>query len=179
MNMNKILKTLLVLLEVGGGLIGIALIAEAILTENPDKIGMMVHCGFILVFVFGILAGISLTWKPRLGLLLSLIYQGIQIPIIISSKLSFDLFSGATFSTFWHETGFGVNFFFGSRYCFYINGGQPWCAGVNILALVLFILLIRELWFCITASTTSESEVSGIPEQSQIAELQPSCSWRG
>jgi hypothetical protein len=177
--MNKILKTLVVLLEVGGGVIGIALIAEAILTESPGQIALMVHLAFVLVFLFGIMAGIALIKKPKLGLLLSLIYQGIQIPIIMSAKLSFDLFSGATFSTFWYETGFGFNFLFGSRYHFYLNSGESWCTGLNILALVLFVLLTRELWFQTTACRADEFEASESPDPSQVTELQPNYSWRG
>jgi len=158
--MNGLLKTAVVLMEIVGGLLGLVLIGRSFLTEDPNQIAMIIHGGFILVFLYGIVAGAALIKKPGLGLWLSLIYQGIQIPIIMSSVFSFDLFSGASFNVFRHSTGFGFNFLFGSRYYFYLNSGEPWLAGVNILALVLFFLLIREIRFESAIAESVESEPS-------------------
>ena len=176
--MNKLLKTIVALLEILGGLVGLALIAGALLDKNLNQGAMIVHIGFVLVFLYGILAGAALIKKPRLGLFLSIIYQGIQIPIIMSSKVSFELFAGATFNIIWHETGFGSNLYFGSRYYFNLNSYQPWCFGVNILAFVLFVLLIIELWQEKRTLKNYETELPKVSDQQAMTEMQPNYSWR-
>ena len=161
--MNRWLRNLVLLLQIGGGLWGVGLVGRLFLAEDLTQIAMIIHGAFILVFLFGILAGVALIKKPILGLVLSVIYQGIQIPIIILPAVAYTMFSGATWNVYWHETGWGTNLFFGGRFYFYINGGQPWCAGVNILALALFLLLIREIWLQATFSKISVPELPEIP----------------
>ena len=144
--MNKLLKSVVLLAQIGGGLVGLGLIGRAFLTEQPNKITMIIHAAFILVFSFGIVAGVVLIKKPKLGLLLSAAFQAMQIPLAIGPTVSYALFSGACFNVYKHATGWGFSFLFGSRYYFCLNGGEPWLAGINIVALVLFILLVRESW---------------------------------
>jgi hypothetical protein len=79
---------------------------------------------------------------------------------------------------FCHETGFGSNLLFGSRYYFYLNNSEPWCAGVNILALALFALLLRELFLGTSDLKTNQSELSNISEQQRMTEMHPNYSWR-
>ena len=163
--MNTWLKGLVLLLQIGGGLWGLGLIGRSFLAEDLTKIAVIFHGTFIVVFVFGILAGVALIKKPRLGLALSLIYQAIQIPIIISPVVAYTMFSGATFNVYWHKTGWGTNLLFGGRYYFYINSAEPWCAGVNILALVLFVLLIRESWLEARFLEFSKPELSELSDR--------------
>ncbi|MHC4756192.1 MAG: hypothetical protein ACYTBP_13740 [Planctomycetota bacterium] len=157
--MNKWLRNILIVLQIGGGVFGLFLVGSSLMAQELEQIAVIVHGAFFIVFVFGIAAGWALIKKPGLGLVLSLIYQGLQIPIYLSSVLSYDMFSGARFYIYWHETGFGFNYiFFGSRFYFSINSGEAWFAGVNVLALVLFILLIREMWLKVSVKEISESE---------------------
>ena len=173
--MNKWLKFFLLLSQIGGGLLGIGIIGRVFLAGNLTPIVVIVNAAFVIVFSFGILAGVALIKKPRLGLILSLIFQGIQIPIIITPVVSYILSSGMFLNVYWHETGWGTNFaFLGSRCYFYVNSGEPWCAGVNIVALVLFVFLIREIWLEAANRKIGKSEFSNISGQPLL-----SANWRG
>jgi hypothetical protein len=161
--MNKWLKVLLVVLQIGGGLLGLGLIGRSLWAGDFTSITLIIHGAFAILFVFGILAGVALITKPMLGLVMSLIFQGIQIPIIVSPVIAYNLLSGALFSIYWHETGWGSNWgILASRYYFSINSGEPWYLGINILALVLFVLLIREIWLEAAAAKIPDSEIPQI-----------------
>jgi len=173
--MNKLLKTCLLISQIGGGLLGIGIIGRVFLAGDLTRISMIVSVAFAIVFAYGILAGVALIKKPRLGLVLSLIFQGIQIPVIITPALSYIVSSGAFLNVYWHETGWGTNFaLLGSRFYFYINSGQPWCAGVNIIALGFFFFLVREIWLEVAAAKISKSEFADVSDQPVF-----STSWRG
>jgi hypothetical protein len=145
--MNKWLKNTVILFQVGGGLLGLGLIGRAILTEQLTQSSVVIHAGFFFIFSFGIVAGISLIKNQNMGLLLSTIFQAIQIPTILTSTISYNMFSGAIFNIYRHETGYGSNFYFGSRYYFNLNSDTPWLFGINVIALILFVLLIREILY--------------------------------
>ena len=160
--MNRWLKGLVLLLQIGGGVCGFFLIGRSLLAGDVTRAAMIIHAAFMIIFAFGILAGVALMRKPKLGLILSVIYQGIQIPIIILPAAAFTMFSGASFNVYWHEAGWGTNLLFGGKYYFYINSGEPWCAGVNVLALILFVLLIRETWMGPRSPEASETKLPEI-----------------
>jgi len=144
--MNRFLKTIVSLIQIGGGLVGIGLIGRSLLAEKLPTSTVTIHIAFIGVFLFGILAGLALMKKPKLGLLMSMLFQATQIPIYKGSTAAYSLFSGACFKIYWHKAGYGFNFIFGSSYHFSIGKSNTWMIGVNVLALVLFILLLRETW---------------------------------
>ena len=134
-------------MQIGGGLLGLGLIGRSLLTEQLMQTAVVIHIAFIFIFVFGIVAGVALVKKPKLGLWLSAVFQAMQIPIFIMPAAAYVLASGACFNLYRHATGFGFNFLFGSRYYFSIHSSESWLAGINVLALVLFILLVREIRF--------------------------------
>ena len=144
--MNRLLKTIVSLIQIGGGLVGISLIGRSLLSNRLTNSTVIINIVFILVFFFGIMAGLALLTNSKPGLLMSVVFQAMQIPIFKGSTAAYSLFSGACFNLYRHKTGFGFNFLFGSSYHFSIGTGNPWLLGVNILALVLFILLVREIW---------------------------------
>jgi len=145
--MNKSLKTIVLIMQIGGGLLGLGLIGRSILTEQLTHTAVIIHIAFIFVFLFGIAAGVALVKRPKLGLWLSAVFQAMQIPIVIMPAAAYVLVSGACLNLYRHATGIGFNFLFGSRYYFSIHSGESWMAGINVLALVLFILLVREIRF--------------------------------
>ena len=77
--MNKWLRAFLLLLQIGGGVLGFVIIGRVLLAGNQTPVTVMFNAAFLVVFAFGILAGVALIKKPGLGLVLSLIFQGIQI----------------------------------------------------------------------------------------------------
>jgi len=156
--MNKSLRTIVLVIQICGGLVGLGLIGRSMLTEQTTQSIAIGQVVFVLVFTFGIVAGLALIMRPKLGLWLSAVFQAMQIPILIGPTAAYALFSGACFNLYRHATGFGFNFLFGSRYYFAIQSGEPWMVGINALALVLFILLIREIRFEVVPGKTYKFE---------------------
>jgi len=163
--MNKWIKWLLLLFQIGGGAFGLALVAKQLLSTEQTGISLILHIVFTLVFLFGIAAGVALVKKPNLGLLMSLVYQGIQIPIIISPVVAYRMFSGATFFVYGGQTGFGAYLFFGGHYLFWLNGSEPWLVGINFIALALFIFLFRERMFEEAPIEVDEPDLSTLGER--------------
>ena len=166
--MNRFLKIIVSLIQIGGGLVGIGLIGRSLLTEKLPDSTAIIHIAFICVFLFGILAGLALIKKPKLGLLMSTLFQAMQIPIFQGSMAAYSLFSGACFNLYRHKTGFGFNFLFGSRYYFSIHNGESWMVGINAIALVLFILLVREIRFRSVFANISKPEPSDMQKSQQF-----------
>lgn len=168
--MNKWLRAVLLLLQIGGGALGVVIIGRVLLEGNQTQVTVMYNAAFIVVFAFGILAGVALIKRPGLGLVLSLIFQGIQIPLFASPVVSYNMFSGGFFNVYWYESGWGADFAFAaSRFYFYLNAGESLFVGVNILALILFLFLIREMrWHAaiVRTRTFGFSDTPGQPAMS-------------
>lgn len=170
--MNKSLKLIVLIIQVGGGLLGLGLIGRSILTEQLTQTAVLIHIAFIFVFLFGIAAGVALIKRRKLGLWLSAVFQAIQIPILIGPAAAYALVSGACINLYRHATGFGLNFLFGSRYYFSIHNGESWMVGINAIALVLFILLIREIRIEAAVAKICELQPSMERPSQQFAQAQ-------
>ncbi len=182
--MNKWLRAFLLLLQIGGGVLGFVIIGRVLLAGNQTPVTVMFNAAFLVVFAFGILAGVALIKKPGLGLVLSLIFQGIQIPLFASPVVYYNMFSGGFFNVCWYESGWGAGFtFLSSRFHFYFDGEESLFVGVNILALILFLLLIREIRWHAAAVRTRTFAFSDMPTQPAMGPGSPSAgepsSWRG
>ena len=146
--MDKKVKYLVALIQIVGGALGIFIIGRQLLKGDAQTITTVFHLCFMLLFAYGIVAALALFKIERLGMMLCAIFQAIQIPIITGPKISYWMFSGASFRAYKGALSWGVDFgLFNSSYYLYINSGEPWLFGVNILAVVLFVLLIKELRF--------------------------------
>ncbi len=182
--MNKWLRAFLLLLQIGGGVLGFVIIGRVLLEAGQTPVTVMYNAAFLVVFAFGILAGVALITRPGLGLVLSLIFQGIQIPLFASPVVSYNMFSGGFFNIYWYNNGWGTDFaILASRFYLYLNSQQPVFLGVNILALVLFVLLIRELWWHAAELRARRFAFADTPDQPADDHGSPSVagsgSWRG
>lgn len=144
--MNKLLKVLVFLTQMGGSLVGLGFIGRSLFMDHLTASSLKFHLIFVGVFLFGVLASVALIIKPKWGLILSAVFQTVQIPVFTKSAVSYSLSSGACFNLYKHVSGWGFNFFFGSHYCFILNSNRPWSIGVNLVALVFFVFLIKEIW---------------------------------
>ena len=182
--MNKWLRTVLLLLQIGGGVLGFVIIGRVLWETDQTRATVMYNAAFLVVFAFGILAGVALITRPGLGIVLSLIFQGIQIPLFASPAVYYKMFSGTFFNVYWHANGWGTDFaFLTSGFHFYLNGQQSLFFGVNILALVLFVLLLREMWWYVAKLRSRSLKFADSPVQPAMAQGAPSAegppSWRG
>ena len=175
--MKKSLKIIVSIIQIVGGLVGLGLIGRSLLTEQTTHSIAIGQVVFILAFTFGIVAGVILIMRPKLGLWLSAVFQAMQIPILIGPTVAYALFSGVCFNLYRHATGFGFNFLFGSRYYLAIRSGEPWMVGINALALVLFVLLIREIRFVAAAAKICDSQlnIEHHPQQFEHAQNNHTC----
>ena len=172
-NMNRWILWLLVALQGGGGGFGLFMVSKQLMTTAQNMESLIIHMSFAVVFLFGIAASVALINKPGLGKVMSLIYQGIQIPIIVTASVAYRMFSGATFFIYGGKGNFGFNFHFGGRYLFGVGGSSPYFYGVNVLAVCLFIYLLKEIIFGTVKVKTSKTVYTAPAETSS-----PQVSWR-
>ncbi len=143
--MNRWIKWLLSVLQIGGGFLGFTLILQSIVSIEMTPILAVLNVFFSLIFIFGIVAGLVLNENDKLGIQLSLIYQGIQILIISSPFIVYSFSSGFLVSVSVQSAEFGSSFRIGSHYYLYLFDGSPWGIGVNLVALLLFIYLLLKI----------------------------------
>lgn len=131
--------------QFGGGLVGLGLIGWSFYKGQLAQTTQIIHGIFAFVFLFGVIASLTLIIKPRLGLVLSAMFQTVQIPLFIKSGIVYSLSSGVCFNLYKNSGGWGFNYLFGSHYSLNLNSVQPWLAGINVVALVLFVFLVKEI----------------------------------
>ena len=141
--MNRWIKRLLAVLQIGGGFAGLAVIAQLVMKAEMTAISVMGNVIFGVIFFFGIVAGLVLIEDERVGIVLSQIFQATQIPLLSSPIIVYRLICGFGVAVFCQGAEVGGNYWFGCHYAFFLFGDAPWGIGVNIVALVLFIYLLR------------------------------------
>ncbi len=154
--MNKFIVYLLVVLEVGGGFMGFSVI----LASQPwnKNINAFMYIGVCLLFIFGIFAGLALIKESRYGIASSAIYQALQVPLISSHVISYNIRSGVRLIVGVLRGMPYVTFDIGAR-CTIIFGKRPdsWGFGINLIALILFVYLIFQLRSKPNVNESSES----------------------
>ncbi|MFB0555515.1 MAG: hypothetical protein ACETWQ_19590 [Phycisphaerae bacterium] len=145
--MNRWIKYLLIVLEIGGGFAGISMIF--ILQQWNTSMPIYLWIGYIFIcfmFIFGIVAGLALIDSPQLGTALSAVYQAIQIPVMSSPILTYEFLSGLRIVVGWFKGRPAFLFGFGARCTFFLfRRSDFWLIGVNVLALFLFVYLLLQL----------------------------------
>ncbi|MFZ2146513.1 MAG: hypothetical protein WAV28_04765 [Sedimentisphaerales bacterium] len=146
--MNKWIKYFLIVLEVGGGFAGISImfIFQQWNTGTSHYFWWVFSIYVVFLFLFGIVAGLALVEKPQLGAALSAVYQALQIPVISSSLLTYEFFSGLQLGVGLAKGRLAFFIEYGARFALQFSmSAAPWSIGVNILALVLFVYLLLLL----------------------------------
>lgn len=146
--MNKWIKYLLIVLEVGGGFAGISMmfILQQWNTSTSQYFWWIfsIYVGFL--FLFGIVAGLALVERPQLGAALSAVYQALQIPVLSSPLLIYEFLSGLQLGVCWTEGRPAFFVEYGARFALQLSmRTAPWSIGVNMLALALFVYLLLQL----------------------------------
>lgn len=150
--MKTWLRLLLVLVTVGGGFAGVA----AILKAMVDAHGFLQFPGLLLflgLYTFVVVSGLILVWEPA-RTRPALVALALQIPWLSSTVLTYKFASGMCLSAALgppEEAGrVGLRFFwythFGAYSEFHLGGSgdAPLAFGANLIALVLFILVLRS-----------------------------------
>lgn len=136
------LKRLLLVFEIGGGFLGLAMTAQNLFTSEAEKLVLTPGIGFGLLYLFGIIAGLVLAENERAGILLSLIYHALQVPVFASSYLTYSFSSGFCLNIWLGAESTGTNFYLGSHFAFYVLSEMPWSFGLNLFAVIVFMYLL-------------------------------------
>lgn len=149
------------LLEIGGGFLGLVLLAESLVDRGITHVSAIPGVASAGFFLLGIIAGLALVENPALGLRLSLVYQALQIPMFVSPFVTYILTSGFTASVHIQvanrDVTIGANCNFGSQFQFHFSKDMPWFFGINIVAVALL--------FAVTNAMKGQSE----PEDGQLS----------
>lgn len=173
--MRKCIIYFLIVLEVGGGFMGIwSLFVGS--QMNPDIPAYF--CFFPLcigaLFLFGIVAGLAFMEKPQLGTALSAIYQALQIPVMSSPLLTYTLISGLQIGVGWLEGRPVVLSEFGARSTFFIlRHTDPWGIGINVLALFLFVYLLFQLRSKVKATKPNSTSINSPQGNKEVSRAEP------
>ena len=85
--MSKWIERLLLVAQIGGGFAGFIGIFYSLGSTKPSNTTIVIHVLLSLIFLLGIIAGLTLIENRNWGLRLSRIYQLIQIPILTCPHL--------------------------------------------------------------------------------------------
>lgn len=141
--MNRWIRRILIVLEVGGGFAGLVMILESLQRgANMPAHAVIGFAVFACVFLFGVVSGLALVDRPGIGIVLSAVYQAVQIPIVSSSWVAYRLHSGAQIGILWSGRKAALLFNCGSRFNLAWMPGDALHVGVNVLALGLLIYLL-------------------------------------
>lgn len=138
--MKAWLRLLLVTMNVGGGFTGIAVGVQGLFSSPNHRIA---HLAELFLFTFVTLSGLVFVHDPRRSGPL-LVAVALQIPWVSSPLIVYQLISGFAVNVAviagsfrWSVTWLGSEADLTSLH------GAPWGVGVNLLALVVFVLLYR------------------------------------
>lgn len=140
--MNRWLERLLILSEIGGGFLGIALVARDFSVSEKNMVFMIVNAAFAVVFLLGIIAGFALIESPQRGVVLSGLYQALQIPSFVFYSVEYHFGSGFVGMIYFSKTGVDTSFYLDARYSLYLSSNAPFYFGLNLIALLLFVYLL-------------------------------------
>jgi hypothetical protein len=147
MQMWRLVRIALIVLEVGGGFMGVTII---LLSQkwNADEplYAWVLQISICMLFVLGITAGVTLVERPQLGVVLSAVYQAIQIPDIRGPLFIYRFYSGLQLGAGWWEGKIAFFLEPGARCTLLLFARtEPWRISVNLLAIGLFFYLWLRL----------------------------------
>lgn len=174
--MRTWLRLALITMTVGGGFTGFVVTLQSFfgsLGQSPLNLLLMAVAIALYAFIF--VSGLIFVHDPRRTKPLSVAFA-IQIPWVSSPFLTYKLAAGseAALSVGNIEEGrvgvhLGADSLMGSTFAFNLLRGDRWIIGVNLIALTIFVLLLR---FVQTPAPTVQTS-SGAPVDPSPAAIPP------
>lgn len=134
-------------LMLAGSASGLAIIVLTVSRLQLDPATGLIFLAFFAVFVYGIVVGVLMLRQHRSGSALALPFWLLQIPVLQSKWLTYELFTGLKVDVlFWQDPDLKLafNFQFGAQFEFYIGAGSEFAAGINVIAIFIAWLLWKE-----------------------------------
>ena len=142
--MRNFLFRLIGILEVAGGLYGVAVMLRRLLPLGSTHDSIVALIG-LLLFGFVLVAGVLLLEGSESGVRLSRWAQLLQLPLIATPVFSYALYSGAfvnVFATLQSTPHLGVDWRLGSQgFVLALAGPSVSRLGINLLALLSWLVL--------------------------------------
>lgn len=146
--MNPWFRRFLVILTVGGGFLGAAVVAAAVVgRKNTSALEYAMYGFTILLYVYGIFAGVRLTENPTRYRHL-IIFHALQIPFISSPGFTYRFACGLHVTIGMVASKFVWAYRLGSDWQMSILQPRAWGIGVNLVAAVIFVALL----FCVRSA---------------------------
>jgi hypothetical protein len=133
------------LLGIGGGAWGMGA-ACVLLVSMPFRPGIALVYGVaIALYVFGIWCGVQMFQRRAGWLRQNAAFWCLQIPAFGSPIITYSFASGAMFNLWIRllPTEVGFEFWLGSKFQFFFSYPKPWTIGVNVVALVIALYLLK------------------------------------
>jgi hypothetical protein len=137
------LRLTLVTMAVGGGFTGVAVAFQALLgPQGRRPINFVLIGAFLLLFAFVTASGLLFVHNPkRTGPLL--LCTAIQIPWVSSPIIAYKFAAGFQVCVALIGGKFSGGFRLGSDFQINLFQRLPWGIGINLFALLMFVLLLR------------------------------------
>jgi hypothetical protein len=134
-------RRVIAVFSISGGITGLIAAASALGASMPGGL-TLVSVGFIAAYLLGIVAGVSLLENPA-ATRLATWFVWLQVPILQSKVLSFQLSSLASFDLLWsHSESASISWNWGSRWTLGLfQPSDPFLVGCNLLALAFLVVL--------------------------------------
>ncbi len=147
--MNKWIKRFLILSQLGGGFMSLALIIQNLFGIRTFDISLLIYVVFIAFAIFSIFAGFQLIEGKPKALLVSAICQAIQIPLFYTKLASYLCSTGLLGAIYFQrnpeQSKFGFEFILGCRTEIHLLKEMNFTIGINVVALALFIYLLKQI----------------------------------
>ncbi len=141
--MATLFKSLIAVLQIGGGYMITALTLQESLQTNLQTSTIGIFIVFNLISLIGILGGVGLLLNKPYGYPLSIFYQIMQIPYIMTNILVYFFTSGLSFCIIIAENSFNWHLLYGGRFNFAMHSSSLNALGINIIPIISIIFLYR------------------------------------
>lgn len=141
-SMNRWIKRLLVLLQIGGGYTGLCISLNSLFSLGCIDAEAISCIAFVLMYLFGIICGYLMIENEFVGIRYSMLYQLVQIASISTPLVTYVFSSGAMFNFVWENGNIGFHYEIGSMFKFCLYKDAPLAMSVNILPSLFFIFLL-------------------------------------
>lgn len=149
--MSKLWTYVIAILEMIGGIFGIAFIIWQSLSSPPlDLYNLLFAIIIFLVYALSLAAGIALALRRKIGRVGSIIVQAIQLPkytsqlLIFMFSFGFDAYPYGMLTSSGH-VAFGIDFKFPAYYQLFANvADAPVGFGFSIPACAFLVMLLRK-----------------------------------
>ncbi len=142
--MNTWIKRIHLVFTIGGGFTGFVVSLTALPSALGQKVAAVVLVSTCAAFyVYAIVLGVRMA-EGRASRSHLLWFYGLQLLVVSSPLIAYQLSSGAHFNLGFIGSSFNWNAQLGANYSVTLLQNAPWGIGVNLIALTMFLIVSRS-----------------------------------